>query len=88
MARMHAAAAAGGLPRRAPLSLEELQGVAITAEDFAGALLKVQPSVRREGFSTKPNVTWADVVRALAERLPQLDCAGGEAPSWALPAAV
>jgi ribosome biogenesis ATPase len=29
--------------------------------DFEVALPKVQPSVRREGFTTKPDVTWEDV---------------------------
>lgn len=54
-----------GLRWRGPLTAEELQHVAITGDDFQGALAKVQPSVRREGFSTKPDVTWADVVRLL-----------------------
>lgn len=52
-----------GVRVRGPLTLAELQHVAINGKDFEGALLKVQPSVRREGFSTKPDVTWADVVR-------------------------
>lgn len=46
-----------------PLTVEQLQGLAVTMADFEGALLKVQPSVRREGFTTKPDVTWEDVVR-------------------------
>jgi ribosome biogenesis ATPase len=29
--------------------------------DWEVALPKVQPSVRREGFTTKPDVTWEDV---------------------------
>ena len=29
--------------------------------DFEGAIKKVQPSVRREGFATTPDVTWDDV---------------------------
>jgi ribosome biogenesis ATPase len=29
--------------------------------DWEVALRKVQPSVRREGFTTKPDVTWEDV---------------------------
>jgi ribosome biogenesis ATPase len=49
--------------RRTALSREQLERLAITMGDFEGALVKVQPSVRREGFSTKPDVTWADVVR-------------------------
>ena len=44
-----------------PLNPAELAGLAITPSDFAAALLRVQPSVRREGFTTAPAVTWADV---------------------------
>ena len=40
--------------------------LAITMADFEAAVGKVQPVVRREGFSTAPAVTWADV-GALAE---------------------
>lgn len=46
-----------------PLTPQQLQGLAVTMSDFQGALAKVQPSVRREGFTTKPDVTWEDVVR-------------------------
>jgi hypothetical protein len=53
-----------GVGRREPLSPEELEGLAITMADFEVAVSKVQPSVRREGFTTKPDVTWADVVRS------------------------
>eukprot|EP00892_Ulva_mutabilis_P001467 jgi/Ulvmu1/11320/UM074_0035.1 len=44
-----------------PLSPQQLQGLAITMGDFEGALAKVQPSLRREGFTTKPDVSWDDV---------------------------
>ena len=44
-----------------PLSVSELCGLAISMSDFEAALPKVQPSVRREGFTTKPDATWADV---------------------------
>jgi SpoVK/Ycf46/Vps4 family AAA+-type ATPase len=44
-----------------PLTAAELGGLAITMADFEAALPKVQPSVRREGFTTKPGVTWDDV---------------------------
>lgn len=37
------------------------RGLAITMGDFEAAIAKVQPSVRREGFTTTPDVTWADV---------------------------
>ncbi|KAG5437973.1 hypothetical protein PCANB_000319 [Pneumocystis canis] len=33
----------------------------ITLDDFLEALPKIQPSSKREGFSTVPDVTWADV---------------------------
>ena len=44
-----------------PLTAAQLAGCAITQADFEGAVKKVQPSVRREGFATTPDVTWADV---------------------------
>ena len=50
---------AGGVIQ--PLSPAELAGLAITAADFDAAVKKVQPSVRREGFATTPDVTWNDV---------------------------
>lgn len=40
---------------------EQLQGIAITLEDFKTALKFVQPSAQREGFATVPDVTWDDV---------------------------
>ena len=47
--------------RREPLSEEEMSGLAITMDDFEAAISCVQPSVRREGFATTPDVTWDDV---------------------------
>jgi ribosome biogenesis ATPase len=44
-----------------PLSAAELADLAISMSDFEAALPKVQPSVRREGFTTKPDATWDDV---------------------------
>lgn len=44
-----------------PLSEEELDDLCITMEDFKMALKNVQPSAKREGFATVPNVTWDDV---------------------------
>lgn len=61
------AAGAGGAtaPQRrlgaGALSSVELAGLAITMADFEEAVPKVQPSVRREGFATTPDVTWDDV---------------------------
>jgi ribosome biogenesis ATPase len=44
-----------------PLSPEELAPLTITYADFLAALLVVQPSSKREGFTTIPDVTWRDV---------------------------
>ncbi|KFO25372.1 Nuclear valosin-containing protein-like [Fukomys damarensis] len=44
-----------------PLSEEQLQGLCIELNDFIVALASVQPSAKREGFVTVPNVTWADI---------------------------
>ncbi|KAF3936490.1 Paraplegin [Dactylella cylindrospora] len=44
-----------------PLSSEELEGLSITIDDFLVALPKVQPSSKREGFATVPDVTWQQI---------------------------
>lgn len=44
-----------------PLSPEQLQSVYVSMDDFKDALCIVQPSAKREGFVTVPDVTWADV---------------------------
>ncbi|KAG6833114.1 hypothetical protein H0H87_011222 [Tephrocybe sp. NHM501043] len=44
-----------------PLSEEQLAPICINASDFISALKHVQPSSKREGFATVPDVTWADV---------------------------
>lgn len=41
-----------------PLSLEQLESLAITQDDFYAALKIVQPSSKREGFATVPGVSW------------------------------
>lgn len=43
------------------LSEEELAGLSIHMSDFQASLASVQPSAKREGFATVPDVTWADV---------------------------
>ncbi|XP_034376562.1 nuclear valosin-containing protein-like isoform X2 [Arvicanthis niloticus] len=43
------------------LSEEQMQGLCIELNDFIVALAEVQPSAKREGFVTVPNVTWADI---------------------------
>ncbi|KAJ3151886.1 hypothetical protein HDU86_006018 [Geranomyces michiganensis] len=45
----------------APLNSAELEPFRITAQDFAVALKKVQPSAKREGFATVPEVSWEDI---------------------------
>ncbi|KAF3907228.1 Paraplegin [Dactylellina cionopaga] len=44
-----------------PLSSEELERLSITIDDFLTALPKVQPSSKREGFATVPDVTWQQI---------------------------
>ncbi|GAB1607927.1 nuclear valosin-containing protein-like [Argonauta hians] len=44
-----------------PLSPEELETVCITMDDFTEAVKLVQPSAKREGFATIPDVTWEDI---------------------------
>jgi len=45
----------------APFTPEELGRLAVEMNDFLVALGKVQPSSRREGFTTVPDVKWEDV---------------------------
>jgi ribosome biogenesis ATPase len=47
--------------QREPLSDEQLESLSITMNDFEHAVKKVQPSSKREGFATIPNVTWEDI---------------------------
>lgn len=44
-----------------PLTDAQLEPLAITNADFLVALPSVQPSSKREGFATVPDVSWADV---------------------------
>ncbi|KAM3586295.1 Ribosome biogenesis ATPase rix7 [Umbelopsis sp. WA50703] len=44
-----------------PLTEAQLESLAITNDDFKLALLKVQPSSKREGFATVPDVNWDDI---------------------------
>ncbi|CAG8491319.1 9095_t:CDS:10, partial [Racocetra fulgida] len=44
-----------------PLTEEELEPLSITNDDFFQALSKVQPSSKREGFATVPDVSWSDI---------------------------
>ncbi|KIM39323.1 hypothetical protein M413DRAFT_12268 [Hebeloma cylindrosporum] len=44
-----------------PLTEAQLAPICITSPDFTLALKQVQPSSKREGFATVPDVTWADI---------------------------
>ena len=44
-----------------PLTEAQLAPLCITFTDFTLALKQVQPSSKREGFATVPDVTWADI---------------------------
>lgn len=44
-----------------PFTPEQLEPLSITMEDFLEAIKRVQPSAKREGFATIPNVTWEDI---------------------------
>lgn len=57
-----------------PYTAEEMANLAIDARDFTEALTRVQPSARREGFSTIPDVKWDDV-GALQEVQADMDAA-------------
>ncbi|GJJ68139.1 ribosome biogenesis ATPase [Entomortierella parvispora] len=48
-----------------PLTPEQLEPLVITNDDFLIALTKVQPSAKREGFATVPDVSW-DKIGALS----------------------
>ncbi|CAH1968223.1 unnamed protein product [Acanthoscelides obtectus] len=54
-----------------PISERELQGLSISLADFEVALKSVQPSAKREGFATVPDITWDDVgaLREIREEL-------------------
>nr|XP_026693707.1 nuclear valosin-containing protein-like isoform X3 [Ciona intestinalis] len=49
------------LSNRSPVTDEQLELMAIETSDFEEALCVVQPSSKREGFATVPDVTWDDV---------------------------
>ena len=44
-----------------PLTSSQLEPLCITSHDFTLALKQVQPSSKREGFATVPDVTWVDI---------------------------
>ncbi|AEY97872.1 FAFR188Wp [Eremothecium gossypii FDAG1] len=44
-----------------PLNEQQLSTLSITYEDFLKALPTIQPTAKREGFATVPDVTWSSV---------------------------
>ncbi|KAI5956298.1 RIX7 [Candida jiufengensis] len=44
-----------------PLKKSQLENLCITYQDFVNALPTVQPTAKREGFATVPDVTWQNV---------------------------
>ncbi|KAG8742294.1 hypothetical protein FRC10_001718 [Ceratobasidium sp. 414] len=49
------------LLRSTPLTPAQLAHITITMSDFQAALETIQPSATREGFTTRPDVSWADI---------------------------
>ncbi|EEY59163.1 ribosome biogenesis ATPase RIX7 [Phytophthora infestans T30-4] len=59
---MEAASAADDLRAQVePFTEAQLAPLSITMADFDAAIPKVQPSSKREGFATIPDVTWDDI---------------------------
>lgn len=54
-----------------PLTEEELDNLAVNELDFTDALKHVQPSAKREGFATVPDITWDDIgaLKSIQEEL-------------------
>jgi len=54
-----------------PLTPEQLLPLYLTMEDFLSAIKHVQPSSKREGFATVPDVSWDNIgaLRAIREEL-------------------
>ncbi|DAZ93991.1 TPA: hypothetical protein N0F65_005502 [Lagenidium giganteum] len=44
-----------------PFTPQQLAPLSISMNDFLAAIAKVQPSSKREGFATIPDVTWGDI---------------------------
>ncbi|XP_051945638.1 nuclear valosin-containing protein-like [Xyrauchen texanus] len=49
------------LKKNESLTEEQLAGLCVVMSDFKMSLARVQPSAKREGFATVPDVTWEDV---------------------------
>jgi ribosome biogenesis ATPase len=59
---------------KGPLTADQMEDLFLTQDDFLAAIPKIQPSAKREGFATVPDVTWEDV-GALVELGEQLQLA-------------
>lgn len=46
---------------RIPLSPEQMEGLYVSMNDFLNAVPLVQPSSKREGFATVPDVSWSNI---------------------------
>ena len=44
-----------------PLTAEQMEPLYVTMDDFLAAIPSVQPSSKREGFATVPDVSWDDI---------------------------
>ena len=44
-----------------PLSSDQLDPLSVTMDDFLEGVKRVQPSSKREGFATVPDVSWKDI---------------------------
>lgn len=49
------------IKNKSPIDLAFLKDVSVTMDDLKLSLKRVQPSSKREGFATVPDVTWNDV---------------------------
>jgi ribosome biogenesis ATPase len=49
------------LLRSTPLTPAQLSKLTITLSDFLAALETTQPSATREGFTTRPDISWSDI---------------------------
>ena len=49
------------IKNKTPIDEAFLEDVAVTMDDIKVALQRIQPSSKREGFATIPDVTWDDV---------------------------
>ena len=49
------------LKKSESLNEEQLAGLCILMDDFKTSLTSIQPSAKREGFATVPDVTWDDI---------------------------